>query len=439
MKFFRLHVILFALGLAGPVAGGVFDPHAYVDKAATLIEAEDHALARAYLDPAVISHRLTPAQRSRAYYLRGYAFHAEELFVSAALDYAHALEFNPDNPAALYATGGLYFHAVGVARDRDLALQFFRHAAELGHPGGQLYLGNAYLVGEGVASSLEDARAWLNLAADAGFPPAMLRLAASFRERYADSPDPEQARHWYEKALAAGATDALLALGYMHGNGEFGDASAGAAVDYFKRAAELRSGPAMASLAHAYLTGNGVRPDFALARSWYLQAAGLDVPGSYAGLGHIHEAGLGVPADIDAARSWYEKGSEAGHTDALLRLLYLLLSDGNTAMAASWVQKASERDDARALNAYAWLLATAPLAGIRDGELALQHAHRAVGLERNAAYLDTLAAAYAELDRFEDAVAVQQQALAAAGNDAALIEELTEHLTAYRQARPWRQ
>lgn len=439
MKICRLQVLLFALGLAGSAAAGGLDPHADVDKASTLVDAGQHALARAYLDPALISHRLTPAERSRAYYLRGYAFQAEDLFVSAALDYAHALEFNPANPAALYATGGLYYHALGVDRNRDLALQFFRTAAELGHPGGQLYLGNAYLVGEGVASSLEDARAWLHQAADAGFPPAMLRLAASFRERYTDTPDPEQARHWYEKALAAGATDALLALGFMYRNGEFTDASPDTAVDYFKRAAQLGSGPAMASLAHAYLTGNGVRPDFALARSWYLQAASLDARGSHAGLGHIHEAGLGVPADIETARSWYEKGSEAGHTDALLRLLYLLLSDGNSSAAASWVQRASERDDAQALNAYAWLRATAPLAGIRDGELALQHAHRAVALERNAAYLDTLAAAYAELNRFEDAVAVQHQALAAAGNDAALIEELTEHLSAYRQARPWRQ
>lgn len=439
MRFGSIPFLLLALTMAGPAEGGRLDPYAYIEKAVALIENEEYSLARVYLDPSAISHRLTPGERSRAYYLRGYSFYAQGLFVSAAADYTHALEFNSDNPAALYAMGGLYRHALGLEKDLELAFRLFHKAAELGHPGAQLYVGNAYLDGEGADADLEKARDWLGKAAEAEFAPAMTRLASSFREPFTDSPDPAQARHWYEQALEAGATDALVALGYMFRNGELRDAPAGVALDFFRRAAEQGSGFAMSLLGHAYMTGGGVKPDFALARGWYLKAAQRGAPGSFTGLGHIHEAGLGVPPDIEVAESWYTQGSEAGHTDALLRLLYLLADSGRHAQAANWALRASEAGNARALNGYAWLLATSPIAQIRDGQRALRHAHRAVGLDRKAAYLDTLAAAYAELNRFEDAQAVQQQALAAAEDDAALIEELTAHLSAYQEARPWRE
>ncbi len=432
-------MVLLGLVLAGTAESGRLDPHAYIEKAVALIENEDYDLARAYLDPSVISHRLAPGERSRAYYLRGYSFYAQGHFVSAAADYAHALEFNAGNPAALFAMGGLYRHGLGLERDLHLAFRFFHKAAELDHPGAQLYVGNAYLVGEGAAANLNEARHWLGRAAEAEFPPAMTRLASSFRKPFTDPPDPAQARFWYEQAVQAGSTDALLSLGYMFLNDELGDATAGTALDYFSQAAERGSGPAMAMLGHAYMTGNGVQPDFALARDWYRKAAELDAPGSHAGLGHLHETGLGVPVSAAMAESWYEKGSEAGHTDALVRLMYLLTGSGREEEAARWAQTAAEAGDARALNGYAWLLATSPVPEIRDGERALRHAQQAVSLDRKAAYLDTLAAAYAEISRFEDAVAVQRLALDAADGDPALIKELTAHLAAYEQARPWRE
>ncbi len=439
MKTRRIAILLLALGTAGTAEGGRLDPHAYIEKAVDLIESETYELARTYLDPAVISHRLSPGERSRAYYLRGYSFYAQHLFASAAADYTHALEFNPDNPVALFALGSLYQHADGREYDPELALQLFHRAAELGHAPAQLYVGNAYLTGEGAAKNVEQARDWLQAAAEAGFAPAMSRLATSYRESYTDSPEPEVARHWYEQAVAAGDTDALVALGFMFENGELGEQPPGAAIKLFSEAAGKGSGLAMTLLGHAYMTGRGVPTDFALARDWFLQATERDAPGSFASLGHMHEAGLGVPADIDTAESWYEKGSEAGDTDAMVRLLYLLADSGRDAEAAQWAHRASAAGDARALNAYAWLLATSRTPAIRDGKLALEHAQRAVDLDRNAAYLDTLAAAYAELARFEDALTVQRQALAAAGDDPALIEELRAHLAAYEQGRPWRE
>ena len=69
-------------------------------------------------------------------------------------------------------------------------------------------------------------------------------------------------------------------------------------------------------------------------------------------------------------------------------------------------------DYAFAYNNLAWVFATAPDAVFRNGNRALELAERAVELDREAATLDTLAAAYAEVGRFDEAIRTQLQAIA---------------------------
>lgn len=64
-------------------------------------------------------------------------------------------------------------------------------------------------------------------------------------------------------------------------------------------------------------------------------------------------------------------------------------------------------------NGLAWLLCTAPDDKVRDGKRALDHASKACELtdHKNGGYLDTLAAAYAELGQFDKAVEWQEKAI----------------------------
>ena len=432
-------VAALALCLNSFADAAAFDPRAFISRAVELIEQGQFAFARAWLDPAAVAHRLDPRERSHAYYLRGYSFQAEGLNVSAAQDYARALEFDAHNPAALVARGGLHLHGDGVRSDKALAFGFFARAAELGHPAGQFHLGFAYLTGAGPAHDLEAARQWLERAAEQGHAVAMQQLAASYRAAFTDAPDPEQARRWYERAAEAGSAEALVALGYMARSGELEDGPRAAAAAYFKQGAERGSGDGMANLAHAYLTGSGLNQDFAAARMWFARAAALGAPGSFVGLGHIHEAGLGVAADIGEAMAWYRRGAEAGLSRPTLRLARLLLAQGQEAEASDWLERALAAGTAEALNGYAWLRATSSAAGLRNGELALAQAQQAVALERSASHLDTLAAAHAELGQFDKALTAQREALALAAGDEALVRELNRRLGAYAQGQPWRE
>jgi tetratricopeptide (TPR) repeat protein len=93
------------------------------------------------------------------------------------------------------------------------------------------------------------------------------------------------------------------------------------------------------------------------------------------------------------------------------------------------------------LNNLAWLLATCPDADVRDGRRAVTLAENVVErTERKSAnYLDTLAAAYAEVRRFDDAVRVQQEALADRAFVLLVGNSGSERLDLYRQRKAYRQ
>jgi tetratricopeptide (TPR) repeat protein len=98
---------------------------------------------------------------------------------------------------------------------------------------------------------------------------------------------------------------------------------------------------------------------------------------------------------------------------------------------------------AAAANDLAWVLGTAPEASVRDGKEAVRLAELAVqeiGEERKAAVLDTLAAAYAEAGRFEQAVTTAREAirLAEAAGDASTCDALRARMKLYQARQAYR-
>jgi TPR repeat protein len=411
--------ICLCIGLWAQAASGAqsIDSRAYIRKAVDLIQAESYPLARTYLAPALIDPRLSPAERSAAYYLHGFSFEASGL-----------------------PLGSLYARGDGVPQDQELAFAFFDGAAQAGHPQGRLFVGFALLEGLGVEQNIPLGREKLATEAEGGSASAMFYLGRSYRPGFGDQPHPQLARNWYEKALAAGSVEAGVALGYMHYKGELGEADHQAAARLFEAASAQGSSVADVALGHMYLVGEGVPVEPDLARQLLERAAEAGNLAGCLSLGHIFEAGIGVERDMERAEGWYLRGAKAGFGQAQLRLFYLLLDRGQEAEAARWVAQAAEQNLAQAQNDYAWLLSTSQSDALRDGALALTYAERAVAQVPSAAYLDTLAAAYAELGRFGEAISTQQQALALvaeAGSAEALA--LAAHLEAYQDGKPWRE
>jgi protein O-mannosyl-transferase len=91
----------------------------------------------------------------------------------------------------------------------------------------------------------------------------------------------------------------------------------------------------------------------------------------------------------------------------------------------------------------AWALATSADASARNGAEALDLAQRAAKLtrDRDPMMLDAMAAAYAEVGRFSDAVQAARQALdlAATQRNSALAEKIKPRIELYQSGHPWRQ
>src|SRR5207245_1422138 len=133
-----------------------------------------------------------------------------------------------------------------------------------------------------------------------------------------------------------------------------------------------------------------------------------------------------------------------GDTDAQNNLGLALLQTGDAKRAVMHLEKALAIDPGH-MNAevnLAWILATSSDDSIRNGPRAVQLADdvaRRAG-HPNAIVLRTLAAAYAEAGRFNDAVTTAQQAIEiakATGNEG-LISGLERSIVAYQSNQPIR-
>jgi tetratricopeptide (TPR) repeat protein len=121
-----------------------------------------------------------------------------------------------------------------------------------------------------------------------------------------------------------------------------------------------------------------------------------------------------------------------------------LLQMGRTEQALAHLRKALELEpgDAEAQKNMAWFLATTPQSHLRDGTQAIKLAESAERLTdgRDATVEATLAAAYAEVGRFADAIKTAEHAfqLAVKSGNTALAEGIRAHVASYRSGQPVR-
>lgn len=180
---------------------------------------------------------------------------------------------------------------------------------------------------------------------------------------------------------------------------------------------------------------------------------GLDLDPQMAQGQHALAAMLDQRGDVAEARERWQAALKANpqFKQAWLGLIGSYQRGGEWA-AASAAAKAAVAELAGAAdvhNAYAWILATAPDAQVRDPQIAVEQAELACRLTgaRNMSALDTLAAAYASAGRFDEArstmsqvVLHSQAALAQNPKNTGLQNELAgfkQRLELYVQGKPY--
>jgi TPR repeat protein len=313
-------------------------------------------------------------------------------------------------PLAQYMLAEQYRTGTGVARDAERALKLYREAADQGLAAAQMMLGQAYLYGiGGVARAAAAAFRWLRDAARQENPEALFMLSTLYLTGQGVAQDRDFAWSLALRAAALGQARAEATVGprFLY-DPSVRDVEKG--LHYLRKSAQSNDVQGAYVLALEYLRGTNLARDPALSVQWMTQAA-RGLPAASLLLSVLYTKGIGVEPDAARAAELLDAG----------------------------LAKATPSDK----NSVAWTLATGPDEDLRDGALAVRIMEQLTADpgQRSPALLDTLAAAYAEAGRFEDAVSAQTRAIEAlpATVTAEQRSSFERRRGLYRDGRPYRE
>ena len=106
--------------------------------------------------------------------------------------------------AAMNMTGYFYNNNIGVAMDKERAVEWYTKAAEKGCSEARFNLGVCYAQGKGVTMDKEKAVGWYTMAAEKGCSDAKFNLGVCYEHGRGVAMDKEKAVEWYKKAAEQG-------------------------------------------------------------------------------------------------------------------------------------------------------------------------------------------------------------------------------------------
>lgn len=217
------------------------------------------------------------------------------------------------NAGRLYFTGGYG----GIARDDAKAAEWFRKAAEAGHPAAAQAYGEMLFGGKGVPENAAEAGKWFKFAAEKGIPRAMFFWGTLLEVGHTVSRDDQAAFGWFKKAAEAQESHAYAALGNMYLSGRGTSINLAEAVRWLALGAESGDAAASVDLGGLYVQGKGVPKNEAEAGRLFIKGAEGGNKNGMINAGIMYEQGvLGVSQDLGKARYWYEKAGAAGDEQA---------------------------------------------------------------------------------------------------------------------------
>jgi TPR repeat protein len=349
-------------------------------------------------------------------------------------------------PEQAEAKGFDYWLGRGVERDLAEAVRWLEKAAAAGRPQAAALLADLYSRGDGVQRDDERARELDLQAAALGVSPSEMRLG--YAAMYPQDPaarDPAAAVPWLKAAAEQDHPMALYLLGQLYFSGQGVEADAELGWRLFTRAAELGYPPASAEAGRHLLVDDAAADD--VQRGLYFlnkAASSAYAPGEYY-LAKVYLNGRHVAPDVGAAARLLTHASERDYGPATFWLAELYAKglgvEADAGRAAELRGKVVPTMPVGVRNEFAWELAVSPTAELRDGAFAVEIMEGATAERLAPAYIDTLAAAYAEAGRFEDAVRAQQRAIDALPRDASATSRdvFVERLELYRAGQPYRE
>ncbi len=250
-----------------------------------------------------------------------------------------------DDARAQFSLGRLYMRGLGVLRNYETGVSYYRRATEMGYISAQFNLGLAYFQGFGVKKDVLQAKALWEDAGRKGHGLSQFNVGALYWSG-ADIPqDQVAAMGWLKMALENGNKNAagfLYSL-YQPMYAELTkDQKLYRGINTSRTMSQVEEQAALKLASQSISQGeynHAVEHLLALAEDGHRDSQFI--------LGQMYEQGKGLKKDFSAALSWYETAAKAGHADAQYRMgLYHIneAPDPNQSLGLYWMQSAADNN-----------------------------------------------------------------------------------------------
>lgn len=237
---------------------------------------------------------------------------------------------------------------LGIEKNLEEAVKWYRKAAEQGYAPAQDSLGDCHHFGHGVDVDYVEAVKWYRKAAEQGYRFAQFSLGMCYHFGHGVDEDDIEAVKWYRKAAEQGFDYAQFWLGKCYYFGYGVDIDYIEAVKWYRKAAEQGFDTAQWLLGDCYYCGRGVDEDKVKAVKWYRKAAEQGNADAKTDLGWCYYCGDGVAENVEKAEELLLDAATEDSSLAMLRLGHIYINDGNATRAIDWYKKAAEHGEAYA-------------------------------------------------------------------------------------------
>ena len=273
----------------------------------------------------------------------------------------------------------------GGASEQEVghALELLETSARRGHSFAQAELGYRYLTGNQVTADYNEALFWLSAAAHQGHPHAMGFLGNMFATGTGVERNEDFALRFVRRGVELGDAKSLDMMGRRMLHGPEAERDFAKGVELLTAAADRGFPPSAFTVGLYYLFGEYMEADNVLSVRYLEKAARFGHPLAPFVVSQLQKNGLEVESPLE---------------DLL-------------AAQSEMIEQMSPQQR----NAVAWWMAVKAGTPLSDGRLAVEIMESTLAdpSNRTPAYLDTLAAAYAAVEDFTQAVTTQRQAIAA--------------------------
>ncbi|OBZ85239.1 Protein SKT5 [Choanephora cucurbitarum] len=230
---------------------------------------------------------------------------------------------------AAYRAAKCYEDGLGCLKNKSKAIQYYKLASTLNHPGAMYRLGIAFIHGDlGLQRNVREGNKWLKRSAEAATPeyPHALHEFGLLHEKGLDGiifKDTSYSVQLYRQAAELGYAPSAYRLGQCYEHGYLGcQPDIIKSMSFYQLAARQEHAEACFALSVLYLTGDPPQlpPSEEKAYHWAKLAALKGLPKAEFALGYYAEMGIGRPKDSQDAMAWYQKAAQHGDERAKKRM-----------------------------------------------------------------------------------------------------------------------